>query len=50
MTLIDLIDNDVVRMRTRMVKRLGDRVDARVLRWYGHMGKMNDVRSVTKVW
>ena len=33
-----------------MVKRLGDRVDARVLRWYGHMVRMDDARLVKKVW
>ena len=40
MTLRDRINNDVVRMRTGMVKILGNRVDARVLRRYWHMVRL----------
>ena len=31
----DRINNDVVRLRTGMVRKLEDRVDARVSRWFG---------------
>ena len=49
-TLRDRINNDVVRLRTGMVKRLEERVDARVLRWFGHMERMDEGRLVKKVW
>jgi hypothetical protein len=48
-TLWDRIRNDVVRRRAGMVKRLEDRGDARVLRWFGHMVRMNDGRLVKRV-
>ena len=50
MTLRDRINNDVVRSRTGMVKRLEERVDARVLRWFGHMERMYEGRLEKKVW
>ena len=43
-TLWDRINTDVVRLRTGMVRKLGDRVDARGLRWFGHMVRMDDGR------
>ena len=49
-TLRDRINNDVVRFRTGMVKRLEERVDARVLRWFGHMERMDGKRLAKKVW
>jgi hypothetical protein len=48
-TLGDRINNDVVRLRTGMVRKLEDRVDARVLRWFGHMVRMDDGRLVKRV-
>jgi hypothetical protein len=48
-TLWDRINNDVVRLRTGMVRKLEDRVDARVLRWFGHMVRMDDGRLVKRV-
>ena len=49
-TLRDGINNDLVRFRTGMVKRLENRVDARVLRWFGHMERMDVNRLVKEVW
>ena len=49
MTLRDRINYDVVRFRTGMVKRLEEGVDARVLRWFGHMERMDVTRLVKKV-
>ena len=49
-TLRDKINNNVVRFRTGMVKRLEGRVDVRVLRWFGRMERMNGKRLVKKVW
>ena len=49
-TLRDRINNDEVRLRTGMEKRLEERVDARVLRWFGHMERMDEGRLVKKVW
>ena len=34
-TLWDRINNDVVRLRTGMMRKLEDRVDALVLSWFG---------------
>ena len=48
-TLWDRINNDVVRLRTGMVRKLDDRVDARVLRWFGHMMRMDNGRLVKRV-
>ena len=48
-TLWDRIKKDVVRLRTGMVRKLEDRVDACVLRWFGHMVRMNDGRLVKRV-
>jgi hypothetical protein len=45
----DIINNDVVRLRTGMVRKLEDRVDARVLRWFGHMVRMDDGRLAERV-
>ena len=49
-TLRDRINNDVVRFRTGMVKKIEERVDACVLRWFGHMERMDVTRLVKKVW
>jgi hypothetical protein len=48
-TLRDRITNDVVRIRTGMVKKLENRVDSRVLRWFGHMERMDEGRLVKRV-
>ena len=41
-TLWDIINNDVVRLRTGMVRKLEDIVDAHVLKWFGHIVRMDD--------
>ena len=46
----DRINNDVGRFRTGMVKRLKERRDTRVLRWFGYMERMDEKRLVKKVW
>ena len=48
-TLWDKINNDFVQLRRGMVWKLKDRVDARVLRWFGHMVRMDDGRLVKRV-
>ena len=45
----DKINNDVVRLRTGMVRKLEDRVDARVLKGFGHIVRMDDGRLVRRV-
>ena len=49
MTLWDRINNNIDGPRTGMVRELEDRVDARVLRWFGHMVRMDDERLVEMV-
>ena len=48
-TLMNGINNDVVLIRTVMVRKLEDRVDSRVLRWYWHMVRMHEKRLVKRV-
>ena len=48
-TLMNGINNDVERIRTVMVRKLEDRVDSRVLRWYWHMARMHEKRLVKRV-
>ena len=43
------MNNDVVRLRTGMVRKLEDRADAGVLRWFGHMVRMDNGRYVERV-
>jgi hypothetical protein len=45
---MDRVRNVEVRQRTGVVKKLSERVDQSVLRWYGHMVRM-DVERLTKV-
>ena len=47
-TLRDRINRDVVRNRKGMVTKFKDRVDKRVLRWFGNMVKIDDKRLVMK--
>ncbi len=42
--------NVEVRQRTGVVRKLSDRVDQSVLRWYGHMVRMDEERLTKKVW
>ena len=45
----DRIRNEVVRERTGVRKELADRVDENVLRWFGHVERMDDERLLKKV-
>jgi hypothetical protein len=45
-TLWDIINHDFVRLGTGMTRKLEDSVDARVLKWFRHMVRMDDGRLV----
>ena len=45
----DRIRNDVVRARTDVRQELADRVDMNVLRWFGHVERMDNERLLKKV-
>ena len=47
---VDRVRNEEVRRRAGVDKSMSDRVDQRVLRWYGHMERMGEERLVKKVW
>ncbi len=47
---MDRLTNVEVRRRTGVVRKLSDRVDDSVLRWYGHMVRMDEERQTKKVW
>jgi hypothetical protein len=47
---MDRVRNVEVRQRTGVVKKLSERVDQSVLRWYGHMVRMDEERLTKKVW
>ena len=46
---MDRVRNEVVRERTGVRKELAARVDMNVLRWYGHVERMEDERLLKKV-
>ena len=46
---IDRVRNEVVRERTGVVKELAARVDMNVLRWFGHVERMEDERLLKRV-
>ena len=46
---LDRIRNEEVRERTGMRKELAERVDMNVLRWFGHVERMEDGRLLKKV-
>ena len=48
-TRLDRVRNEEVRRRTDERKELAERVDMRVLRWFGHMERMDDIRVVKRV-
>ena len=48
-TRLDRIRNEEVRRRTGVVSELAERADQRVLKWFGHMERMNEGRLVKKV-
>ncbi|XP_076038213.1 uncharacterized protein LOC143023538 isoform X2 [Oratosquilla oratoria] len=49
-TRLDRVRNEEVRRRTGVERELGDRVDERVLGWFGHMERMSEERLVKEVW
>ena len=46
---LDRIRNEVVRARTGVRRELAGRVDMNVLRWFGHMERMDNERLLKKV-
>ena len=46
---LDRLRNEEVRERTGVRKELADRVDTNVLRWFGHVERMDDERLLKKV-
>ena len=48
-TRLDRLRNEEVRERTGVRKELAERVDANVLRWFGHVERMEDGRLLKKV-
>ena len=46
---MDRIRNEEVRARTGVRSELAKRVDTNVLRWYGHVERMDEERLVKKV-
>ncbi len=43
------VRNDEVRRRTGVVRELAERAEQGVLRWYGHVEKMEEERLVKKI-
>ena len=46
---LDRVRNEVVRARTGVMRELVARVDMNVLRWFGHMKRMDNERLLKKV-
>ena len=49
-TRMDRVRNEEVRRRTGMVRKMSERVDQRVLSWYGHVVRMDEERLTKRVW
>ena len=49
MSRLDRVRNEVVRARTGVSRELAARVDMNVLRWFGHMERMDNERLLKKV-
>ncbi len=47
---MDRVRNEDVRQRTEVVRKLSERVDQRVLSWYGYMVRMGEERLTKRVW
>lgn len=47
---MDRVRNEDVRQRTEVVRKLSERVDQRVLSWYGHMVRMGEECLTKRVW
>ena len=46
---MDRVSNEEVRRRARIERELASRVDQRVLRWFGHVERMDEYRMVRRV-
>ena len=46
---MDRVRNEEVHMRAGIEKELASRVDQRVLRWFGHVERMDDYRMARRV-
>ena len=46
---MDRVRNDEVRMRAVIERELASRKDQRVLRWFGHVERMDEYRKVRRV-
>ena len=46
---IDRVRNEKVRMRAGIERELSSRADQRVLRWFGHVKRMDDYRMARRV-
>ena len=49
MTLWNRVRNEEVRRRVHVEKQLSERVDQSLLRWFGHMERMDEERMVKRV-
>ena len=47
---VDRVRNEEVRRKTGVGRKLSDRLDQKVLGWYGHMERMNEERLTKRVW
>ena len=47
---LDRVRNEDVRQRTGVERKMSERVDQKVLGWYGHMVRMSDERLTHRVW
>ena len=46
---MDGVKNEEVRMRAEIYRELTSRADQRVLRWFGHVERMDDYRMASRV-
>ncbi len=49
-TRMDRVRNEEVKRRARIVKKMSERVDQRVLDWYGHVVRKSEERLTKRVW
>ena len=46
---MDRVINEDVRMRDRIERELASRADQGVLRWFGHVKRMDEYRMISRV-
>ena len=46
----DRVRNEVIRKKVRVNEKLSERIDKRVLTWFGHVERMNDCRLTKRVY